>query len=71
MPTYCLDEDEHRSLIDRGTPYSLAKICWSFVCLLVQEDMLDGEDASDMEDFSEDRLLVLLFSSSGMELHKV
>lgn len=33
---------------------SLAKICWSFVCLLVQEDMLDGEDASDMEDFSEE-----------------
>lgn len=54
VPTYCLDEDEHRSLIDRGTEYSLAKICWSFVCLLVQEDMLDGEDASDMEDFSEE-----------------
>jgi len=33
---------------------SLAKICWSFVCPLVQEDMLDGEDASDMEDFSEE-----------------
>ena len=33
--------------------------------------MLDGEDASDMEDFSEDRLEAKLFSSSGMELQSL
>lgn len=55
----------------RALNTSLAKICWSFVCLLVQEDMLDGEDASDMDDFSEDRLEAKLFSSSGMELQSL